>query len=113
VLGPFDATSATRAARHRSGGGGTDQGGFSAGAVERALELTPGALADRIMVAGTPQDRLEWLTSTYAPAGLNHALLSFTDPFTLKAWARLEVAGLPGLVEQVRLFGEQVLPRFP
>jgi 5,10-methylenetetrahydromethanopterin reductase len=86
---------------------------FSAGDVERALELTSDAVADRIMVAGTPQDWLEWLTSTYAPAGLNHALVSFTDPFTLKAWARLEVAGLPGLVEQVRLFGEQVLPRLP
>jgi hypothetical protein len=45
------------------------------------------------------------------PAGLNHALLSFTDPYTLKAWASVEVPGLPDLVEQVRLFGEHVLPR--
>ena len=49
----------------------------------------------------------------YAPIGLNHALISFTDPFTLKAWADAEVAGLPDLVEQVRLFGEHVLPRLP
>ena len=41
----------------------------------------------------------------------HYALLSFTDPFTLKAWANLEVPGLPDLVEQVRLFGEEVLPR--
>jgi 5,10-methylenetetrahydromethanopterin reductase len=84
---------------------------FSAGDISRAIDLTPPELADRIMVAGTPDDWISWLTSVYAPAGLNHALLSFTDPFTLKAWANVELPGLPNLVEQVRLFGEQVLPR--
>jgi 5,10-methylenetetrahydromethanopterin reductase len=86
---------------------------FAAGNIERALDLTPDAVADRIMVAGTPDDWVEWLTRAYAPVGLNHALLSFTDPFTLKAWAHLEVAGLPDLVEQVRLFGEHVPPQLP
>ena len=86
---------------------------FSAGDIERALDLTPDAVADRIMVAGTPDDWVQWLTEVYAPIGLNHALLSFTDPFTLKAWAHLEVPGVPDLVQQVRLFGEHVLPRLP
>jgi 5,10-methylenetetrahydromethanopterin reductase len=84
---------------------------FAAGDIEGALDLTPPELADRIMVAGTPDDWITWLTAVYAPAGLNHALLSFTDPFTLRAWAKRDVPGLPSLVEQVRLFGEQVLPR--
>jgi 5,10-methylenetetrahydromethanopterin reductase len=84
---------------------------FAAGEIERALGLTPDDVADRIMVAGAPDDWVEWLTGTYAPAGLNHALLTFTDPFTLKGWADLEVPDLPDLVQQVRLFGEQVLPR--
>ncbi len=86
---------------------------FASGDIERALDLTPDAVADRIMVAGTPDDWIEWLTRAYAPVGLNHALLSFTDPFTLKAWAELEVAGLPDLLEQVRLFGEHVPPQLP
>jgi hypothetical protein len=29
------------------------------------------------MLAGTPEDWVRWLTETYAPAGLNHALVSF------------------------------------
>ncbi len=62
------------------------------------------------MVAGTPEDWVSWLRDTYLPAGLSHALVSFTDPFTLKAWAGIEVEGLPELGEQVRLVGEQVLP---
>jgi 5,10-methylenetetrahydromethanopterin reductase len=83
---------------------------FAMGDVRRALEATPDEIADRIMVAGTPEDWLSWLTDTYVPAGLNHALVSFADPFTLKAWAGIEVEGLPDLGEQVRLVGEQVLP---
>jgi 5,10-methylenetetrahydromethanopterin reductase len=83
---------------------------FEAGDVQRALEATPEDVADRIMVAGTPEDWVSWLTETYAPAGLNHALVSFTDPFTLRAWAGIEVEGLPDLGEQVRIMGEQVIP---
>ncbi len=83
---------------------------FAAGDVQRALEATPDEVADRIMIAGTPEDWVRWLTETYTPAGLDHALVSFTDPFTLRAWAGMEVDGLPDLGEQVRLFGERVLP---
>jgi len=83
---------------------------FAAGDVQRALAATPQDVADRIMVAGTAEDWVRWLADSYAPAGLNHALVSFADPFTLRAWAGLDVVGLPGLEEQVRMVGEQVLP---
>jgi 5,10-methylenetetrahydromethanopterin reductase len=83
---------------------------FASGDVEAALRATPDEVADRIMVAGTPDDWVGWLRETFVPAGLDHALVSFTDPFTLKAWAGIEVEGLPDLAEQVRLVGEQVLP---
>ena len=86
---------------------------FAAGDVARALDLTPDTVADRIVVAGAPADWIEWLSGSYAPLGLNHALLSFADPFTLQAWAGIEVEGLPDLVAQVRLFGEEVLPQLP
>jgi 5,10-methylenetetrahydromethanopterin reductase len=84
---------------------------FGTGDVKRALEATPDAVADRIMLAGTPDDWVRWLTESYAPAGFNHVLISFTDPFTLGSWAGEEVDGLPDLAEQVRLVGEEVLPR--
>jgi 5,10-methylenetetrahydromethanopterin reductase len=83
---------------------------FAMGDVQRALEATPEEIADRIMIAGTPEDWVSWLRDVFRPAGLDHALVSFTDPFTLKAWAGIEVEGLPELEEQVRLVGEQVLP---
>ena len=83
---------------------------FAAGQIQRALQLTPNEIVDRIMVAGTPEDWISWLTDVYAPAGLNHALVSFTDPFTLNAWAGVEIDGLPGLAQQVQIMGEAVLP---
>ena len=83
---------------------------FAIGDVQRALEATPEEIADRIMVAGTPEDWVSWLRDAFLPAGFNHALVSFADPFTLKAWAGIEVEGLPDLGEQVRLVGEQVTP---
>lgn len=86
---------------------------FAAGDVQGALEATPEEVADRLMVAGTPEDWVVWLRDRYLPAGLDHALISFTDPFTLRAWAGIEVEGLPKLGEQVRLVGEQVIPELP
>jgi 5,10-methylenetetrahydromethanopterin reductase len=83
---------------------------FAAGDVGRALDLASDEITDQLVVAGTPEDWVEWLSDTYASAGLNHALVSFTDPFTLRAWAGAEVDGLPTLCDQVRLVGEQVLP---
>lgn len=53
---------------------------FAAGGVQRALQATPDGVADQIMVAGTAEDWVQWMTETCAPAGLNHALVSFTDP---------------------------------
>jgi 5,10-methylenetetrahydromethanopterin reductase len=82
---------------------------FAAGDIRRALASTPDSVADRLVVAGTPDDWLCWLTETYAPAGLDHALVSFADPFTLRTWAGVSVDGLPSLDDQVRLFGEHVL----
>jgi len=82
---------------------------FAGGDVGRALAATPDSLADRLVVAGTPDDWLRWLSETYAPSGMEHALVSFADPFTLRTWAGAEVDGLPSLGDQVRLFGESVL----
>jgi hypothetical protein len=84
------------AAHSGAAGGGTPGGGAGRG---RARLLRAGA------------DWIEWLSGSYVPLGVNHALLSFADPFTLQVWAGIEVEGLPELVAQVRLFGEEVLPR--
>ncbi len=83
---------------------------FAAGDVKRALELTPEEVADRLMLSGSSADWVEWLNGTYAGSGMNHALVSFTDPFTLREWAGIEIEGLPTLGQQVQMVGEEVIP---
>jgi 5,10-methylenetetrahydromethanopterin reductase len=83
---------------------------FAAGEIEQALAATPDELADRIVLAGEPDEWVTYLNGPYAAAGFTHALVSFADPFTVKAWTGREVAGVPSYTEQVRLVGEQVLP---
>jgi hypothetical protein len=62
------------------------------------------------VVAGTPDDWIEQVQGTLAPAGLNHLLVSFADPFTVRSWAGVEVEGLPTLTEQLELVGRHVIP---
>jgi hypothetical protein len=83
---------------------------FEAGASPWGPGGTPDEIADRIIVVGTPEDWVRRLTETRAPAGLNHALGSFTDPFTLSAWAEVEVEGLPDPGQRLRIYSERVLP---
>ena len=83
---------------------------FAAGDVTLALERTPPELADRLTLAGSPAEWIEWLNGTYARSGMTHALLSFADPFTLEAWAGIRIEGLPNLGEQIRIVGEEVIP---
>lgn len=83
---------------------------FGAGEVERALELTPDAVVDTLSVAGTPQDWVERLRRDVLPTGVDHLLLSFADPFTVRAWSGREIAGVPDLAGQIRLFHDEVMP---
>ena len=83
---------------------------FAAGDVTLALERTPPELADRLTLAGSPAEWIEWLNGAYARSGMTHALLSFADPFTLEAWAGMRIDGLPNLGEQIRIVGEEVIP---
>jgi 5,10-methylenetetrahydromethanopterin reductase len=83
---------------------------FAAGEVERALELTPEAAVDMLSIAGTPQDWIARLSRDVLPTGIEHLLLSFADPFTVRSWSGREVNDVPDLAGQLRLFREQVIP---
>jgi len=85
---------------------------FAAGEVQRALALTPDDVVDALSVAGTPEDRVQRLQHDVLPTGVDHLLLSFADPFTVRSWSGLEVDGVPDLAGQLRLFHDEVIPAF-
>ncbi len=83
---------------------------FNAGDVQRALALTPPAVGDALSVAGTPQDWIDKIERDVLPAGFDHLLVTFADPFLVESWAGLTIDGLPTLDDQIRLFHESVMP---
>ncbi|HLM32774.1 MAG TPA: LLM class flavin-dependent oxidoreductase [Gaiellaceae bacterium] len=83
---------------------------FAEGDVRRALELTSPELGATLSVAGTPRDWIQKIEQDFLPAGFNHLLVTFADPFLVESWAGRTVDGLPSLEDQLRLFHDEVMP---
>ena len=82
---------------------------FTAGDVQRALELTPPELGAALSVAGTARDWIEKIEGDFLPAGFNHLLVTFADPFLVESWSGRKIDGLPSLEDQLRLFHDEVM----
>ena len=85
---------------------------FAAGDIRRALELTPAELGETLSVAGTPADWVRKIEEDLAPAGFDHLLVTFADPFLVESWSGVQIPGLPSLEEQLQLFRDEVMPAF-
>src|SRR5256714_2279509 len=85
---------------------------FNSGDVQRALELTPLWVGQALSVAGTAQDWIEKIERDLQPAGFDHLLVTFADPYLVESWAGITIEGLPSLDEQLRLFHANVMPAF-
>jgi 5,10-methylenetetrahydromethanopterin reductase len=68
---------------------------FNAGDVGRALALTPSAIGDALSVGGTAEDWIEKIKRDFQPAGFDHLLVTFADPFLVESWAGIRIDGLP------------------
>lgn len=80
------------------------------GELDRALELTTPEVAEKLSIAGTPEEcaaRIEEIRST----GVNHMILCITDPHIVKAFTGREVT-VPDVNGQLELIAERVMPSF-
>ncbi|RZQ60593.1 LLM class flavin-dependent oxidoreductase [Amycolatopsis suaedae] len=80
------------------------------GRVDRAYELTPPELADRLSVAGTPEECLAKLRTQIVPAGVNHLIFAITDAALVKAFSGVELDGVATMAEQLRLIHDEIMP---
>jgi len=62
-----------------------------------------------LSVAGTPQTWIDKIERDLVPAGFEHLLVTFADPFLVESWAGLTIDGLPSLDDQIRLFHSSVM----
>lgn len=83
---------------------------FARGDIAEALRRTSDEVADRFCIAGTPEEVAERIRHDVIGAGFRHVALALADAEIPRAWAGVEIEGVPSLSEQVRLVADRVLP---
>jgi len=84
---------------------------FTAGDVERGVELTSPELGEKLTCAGTPEEILEKIRRDVVPSGFNHVILALTDPYLVETWSGRKAENVPDLAGQLRLLHEHVMPQ--
>ncbi|MGH8891891.1 MAG: LLM class flavin-dependent oxidoreductase [Actinomycetes bacterium] len=85
---------------------------IGSGDMAKGIELTTPDLAERLSIAGTPEECTEKLQSQIAAAGINHLILAITDASLVKALMGREIEGAPDVDTQLQLIHDRVMPAF-
>lgn len=85
---------------------------IGAGDMARGIELTTPDLAERLSIAGTPEEVTAKIKEQVEPTGVNHMILAITDAALVKALMGRELEGVPDINSQLQLVHDQVMPSF-
>lgn len=85
---------------------------IGAGDMARGIELTTPDLAERLSIAGTPEEVTAKIKENVEPTGVNHMILAITDAALVKALMGRELEGVPDINSQLQLVHDQVMPAF-
>ncbi|MEU0742622.1 LLM class flavin-dependent oxidoreductase [Streptomyces sp. NPDC006134] len=85
---------------------------IAAGDLARGIELTTPEVAERLSVAGTPEECLEKIRREIAPAGVNHVICALTDRTLVKAFTGRDLPDVADVNTQLRLIHERIMPAF-
>ncbi len=82
------------------------------GDIAKAVELFSPEHADKLSLAGTPEEIVEKIRSDIAPTGVNHMILALSDAALVKMFSGEDVANVPDINGQLRLVAERIMPAF-
>jgi 5,10-methylenetetrahydromethanopterin reductase len=85
---------------------------IGSGEMAKGIELTSPDLAERLSIAGTPEEVTEKIKTNIEPTGINHMILAITDASLVKALMGREIAGVPNVDTQLQLVHDKVMPAF-
>jgi 5,10-methylenetetrahydromethanopterin reductase len=85
---------------------------LGAGDVAKAVQLFEPRYAEKLSLAGTPEEVVEKIQSDIQPAGINHMILALSDAGLVKLFSGEEVPNVPDINGQLRLVAERVMPAF-
>jgi 5,10-methylenetetrahydromethanopterin reductase len=83
---------------------------FAAGDVKKALDLTAPDLAEKITIAGTPEEVVEKLQRNVLSTGVNHVIAAITDRYLVNAFTQTDLELCPDTPTQLRLIKDRVIP---
>ena len=82
------------------------------GDVAKAVELFSPEHAEKLSLAGTPEEVVEKIKADIQPSGVNHMVLALSDAALVKVFSGEEVPNVPDINGQLRLVAERVMPAF-
>ncbi|GAA0951000.1 LLM class flavin-dependent oxidoreductase [Nonomuraea longicatena] len=82
------------------------------GDLARAVELTSPELADRLSIAGTPEECVAKIKREIEPSGVNHMILAVTDSTLVRQFMGRDLPEVPSVDAQLRLIHDRVFPAF-
>ncbi|MFC3997387.1 LLM class flavin-dependent oxidoreductase [Nocardiopsis sediminis] len=85
---------------------------IAAGDLARGIELTSPETAERLSIAGTPEECLDKIRSEIAPSGVNHMICAITDRTLVRAFTGRDLAEAADVDTQLRLIHERIMPAF-
>ena len=85
---------------------------LGAGDIPKAVELFKPEYAEKLSIAGTPEECVEKIKSDIQPTGVNHMILALADAAIVKLFSGEEVENVPDISGQLRLVAERVMPAF-
>ena len=82
------------------------------GDIPKAVELFRPEYAEKLSLAGTPEECVEKIKRDLQPAGVNHMILALSDPALVKLFSGQDVPNVPDINGQLRLVAERMMPAF-
>jgi 5,10-methylenetetrahydromethanopterin reductase len=86
---------------------------FAAGDVAKAINMFSPEMAEKLSVAGTPEECAEQIRRDILPAGINHVILALADAPLVQFFSGQALEGVPPITEQLRLVAERMIPALP
>jgi 5,10-methylenetetrahydromethanopterin reductase len=80
------------------------------GELDKAYEMTTPEVAEKLSFAGTPEECVAQIKEIES-AGVNHMILTITDPVILKTFTGKDVS-VPDVKGQLQLIHDEVMPAF-
>ena len=82
------------------------------GDVKQAVSRFEPHYAEKLSLAGTPEEVVAKIKTDLEPAGVNHMIFSLADPALVKLFSGEDVPNVPDINGQLRLVAERVMPAF-